>query len=170
MVITGKSTTPEHKKVNPEEIEEMCEEWEGSLQLLWKCVLAASVQDKRMVQDLVKVIIGSTYFWLLGRGSVHSVVNVCADPNRQGNLCSLNDNHVWLLHDIICCPNAKKDHESPIFLKVNSKQIDDEQAEKMCAANTRNVWSDVLLLFLKWKNTICKAVPEDKILLQCFNG
>ncbi|KAG8682307.1 hypothetical protein FRC09_016858, partial [Ceratobasidium sp. 395] len=70
VVITGESAAPEHEKMTPEEIEEMCTEWEGSLQLLRKRVLAVSVQDEKIAQDLSKAIIGSAYFRFPGRGSV----------------------------------------------------------------------------------------------------
>ncbi|KAG8699568.1 hypothetical protein FRC09_006543, partial [Ceratobasidium sp. 395] len=170
VVVDDASGPPDLTKMTPEEYAEMCSGWEKSVQDCQQRVLAISVQDERLAQDLENAVIGSAFLQFIGVGDVKGVVDLEGDPNKRGNPRGLNSGHVGILHDITRRPNAKKDHESPIFAQVDANLIEEELRDKMRAADARNLLSKVPMLVLKRKHAEREAKLEEEILLQRSEG
>ncbi|KAG9119534.1 hypothetical protein FRC07_005402, partial [Ceratobasidium sp. 392] len=168
--LTGAEPAPDLDRLTPAEVEEVIAAWEKSVRDVRSRVMAASVQDKRLAQDLDHAYLGSAYIRFIGPGDVFGVVDLEADPNQRGNPRGLNEGHVGLLQDIFRRPNAKKDHESPIFLAVNGEDVDEDTLVEMRTADARNVLSKLPPLVLKRPNAKTEARLEEEVWMQRVDG
>ncbi|KAG8794443.1 hypothetical protein FRC12_024388 [Ceratobasidium sp. 428] len=124
----------------------------------------------KLAGELARAHIGSAYVRFVGVGEIFGVVNLAPDPNLRGNPHGLNDDHVGLIFDIIRRPNAKKDHESPLFLAISRTAIDESQLELMEAANARDLLSKLPPLVLKRKHAVREAQLENALWTQSESG
>ncbi|KAG9126722.1 hypothetical protein FRC07_002224 [Ceratobasidium sp. 392] len=95
--LTGVEPAPDLDRLTPAEVKEVIAAWEKSVCDVQSQVMAASVQDKQLAQDLDHAYLGSAYIRFIGLGDVFGVVDLEADPNRRGNPRGLNEGHVRLL-------------------------------------------------------------------------
>ncbi|KAG8704259.1 hypothetical protein FRC09_003660 [Ceratobasidium sp. 395] len=146
VVVNDASGPPDPTKITPE--------WLGkSAQDCQQQVLAISVQDKWLAQDLENTVIGLAFLQFIRVGNVKGVVDLEGNPNKRGKPRGLNSGHVSILRDITRQQNAKKDHELPIFAQVNTNLTKEELRDKMCTADACNLLSKVPMLVLKHKHS-----------------
>ncbi|KAG9126880.1 hypothetical protein FRC07_001585 [Ceratobasidium sp. 392] len=138
--LTGAEPAPDVDRLTPAEVEEVIAAWEKSVCDVQSRVMAASVQDKRLVQDLDHAYLGSAYIRFIGLGDVFSVVNL------------------------------EKDHKSPIFLAVNGEDVDEDTLVEMRTADAWNVLSKLLPLVLKRPNAKTEAQLEEELWMQRVDG
>ncbi|KAG9080784.1 hypothetical protein FS749_007895 [Ceratobasidium sp. UAMH 11750] len=166
----GSQVGDDKEPLTAQDMEEVISAWEASVRDVRSRVLAASVQDERLGKDLDRAFIGSAYVRFIGPGDVHGVVDLEHNPNKRGNPRGLNSGHVEILHDIFRRPNAKKDHESPLYLAVDGALISDEQRALMRAADARNLLSKVPPLVLNRNQADLEAKLEEELWVQRVQG
>ncbi|KAG8782051.1 hypothetical protein FRC12_021266 [Ceratobasidium sp. 428] len=170
VMITGAEPAPENEPMTAEERQELMAAWEKSVLELRNRTIAVPIHDAKLARELARALIGSAYVRFVGVGEIFGVVNLALDPNVRGNPRGLNDDHVGLLFDIIRRPNAKKDHESPLFLAISRTAIDDTQLELMEAADARDLLSKLPPLVLKRKHAAREAQLENALWTQSESG
>ncbi|KAG8716674.1 hypothetical protein FRC08_009030 [Ceratobasidium sp. 394] len=153
-----------------QDMEEVISAWETSVRDVRSRILAASVHDEKLGRDLDAAYIGSAYIQFIGPGIVHGVVDLEHNPNKRGNPRGLNPGHVEILHDIFRRPQAKKDHEAPIYLAVDGKHLSAQQRALMRAADARNLLSKLPPLVLERAHPEEEAQLEEELWVQRVEG
>ncbi|KAG8752604.1 hypothetical protein FRC12_011876 [Ceratobasidium sp. 428] len=170
VVIEDVVPAPDNEPMSAEDRQELMVLWEKNILDLIDRTIAAPVHDEKLAKELGAAYMGSCYVRYIGVNEITGVVNLDLDPNARGNPRSLNEGHVTLLRDILIRPNAKKDHESPLFLAVAASAVDPKQRDVMMAADARNILSQLPPLILKRPDAAKENRLENELWSQSENG
>lgn len=130
--------------------------------------MSSSVQ--RLAELSKQYRLGGAYIHTFGPGHLHSVVNMCEDPDLRGNPRGINSAHVDNLFSVFATPGSKHDHESPIYLMVRRDCLSPELLSAMSNADPRDPAAKMPMLAIHHEHSDLVLQLEEQLLSNIKDG